>query len=228
MSKFANLEVWSFGHILQVQKGVMESKVVFFIAQILKFFFKDGFLLLFFILPLTTTQIISEGVQEAVLDNSVAVTVVLTVLSFSLVGLWALNIQIDSPTLKTFFLLLPWVDVVAFPVITLSLIVISSGNSGLTLFTIIVIIIVTSVQLIFNLVNFSKAPKGNNLFQCRENRFSLTAHILLLVLCFYLVSRWTNRSPFSQQELIVCSILHLLLSVIKFSTLLSIQSKESQ
>lgn len=59
----------------------------------------------------------------------------------------------------------PWIDVFAYFVIAVMMVVANGGgNSGLTVIAVILTIIVTLLQLLYNTINFTKSPKSDNLF----------------------------------------------------------------
>ena len=89
------------------------------------------------------------------------------------------------------------------------------------------ILIVSILQLIYNLANFTKSPKSQNLFQYREARLSLLANLLHLSFCYFMALRWISGTPFSTQEKIIFAVIHILISLLRFSNCPLKQSSSS-
>lgn len=146
----------------------MESKFAFILAMALKFVFKDGFILLFLLLPIDVTQ----TVRSIVLYYAPAYDILISICSFVLIVtviLPRINGLIENKVIKSLTLLMvPWVDILTFPVLLVLVLLVNVGSSSvLSALNIITAILFSITQLIYNLINFTKSPKSSNLFHCR-------------------------------------------------------------
>lgn len=91
-------------------------------------------------------------------------------------------------------------------------------NLALIPLNILSIISISLVQIFYNLFNFTKEPRSNNLFQVREAHVVTLCNILGLVLAYYLAYSFFANGAFPNSEVIVISLVQFLASLIKMST----------
>jgi len=112
-------------------------------------------------------------------------------------GGWLINDEFGKLSL----LVGPWIDVFAYFVIGVLMIVVQNGgNIGLVVGAIILIIVVTLLQLIYNVVNFTKSPKSVDIFQHRGSPFGLASYILITCLFFYVIVKMTGGQLLTSAE----------------------------
>ena len=109
----------------------MESKVAFVIVMILKSFFKNGFIIYFFILPLGPFASLSQTILTEVPSQTpvvaIASGVILASLSLAYIG----GSCSKSKKGKMGLLVGPWIDALAFPFITVMLVIGKPGTNGM-------------------------------------------------------------------------------------------------
>lgn len=146
----------------------MQSKFIFVVALVLKFFLKEGFILLFLLMPIGLTADLLQIAVDFVGKEPI-VTVIATGAVIVVLVLPRIDGLIQNKTIKSFTLFfLPWVDIVAFPTIFFLIqATTTEANPMLVAGSALVIILYTLTQLVYNLINFTKSPKSPNLFNCR-------------------------------------------------------------
>lgn len=123
---------------------------------------------MFLLLPITITQTLKQIIVFYAPSYDIAISVG-TFVSIVVVMVPRINGMIENKIVKSLTLLLvPWVDILTFPVLmVLVLLVQSSRSPVLSALNIITAILFSVTQLLYNLINFTKSPKSNNLFHCR-------------------------------------------------------------
>lgn len=103
----------------------MESKVAFTLAMALKLLLKDGLIILLIILPLGPVPTLTEALLTKLPSQSLPTTAILglIVLTAGLAYMGAAFFDIG----KYGLLLGPWIDVLAFPLIVVLMVVAQSG-----------------------------------------------------------------------------------------------------
>lgn len=118
-------------------------------------------------------------------------------------------------------LLVPWLDIFAMLIITISmqlLLVNIRESMALIPLNILSIISISVVQIFYNLFNFTKEPKSNNLFQVREAQIVTFCNIVQLMLTYYLAYNFFINGHFQKSEVIVIGLVQFGVSLIKIST----------
>ena len=111
----------------------------------------------------------------------------------------------------------PWIDMLAYPTIAILMIVAKLGsNSIISTVAIIISIVVTLGQFLYNATNFTKSAKCVDLFQHREAKLTLIANVLHVCFLYLILMKWVERVSLSIQEQVIFTLIHLLLSAMKF------------
>ena len=111
----------------------------------------------------------------------------------------------------------PWIDILAYPTIAILMIVAKLGsNSIISTVAIIISIVVTLGQFLYNATNFTKSAKCVDLFQHREAKLTLIANVLHVCFLYLILMKWVERVSLSIQEQVIFTLIHLLLSAMKF------------
>ena len=111
----------------------------------------------------------------------------------------------------------PWIDILTYPTITILMIVAKLGsNSILSAVAIILSIVITLGQLLYNATNFTKSAKCVDLFQHREAKLTLVTNILHVCFLYLILMKWVERVSLSKEEQVIFTLIHLLLSAMKF------------
>lgn len=100
---------------------------------------------------------------------------------------------------KVVQLVVPWLDIFALMIVTVSmqlLLINMRENLALVPLNILSIISITVVQIFYNLFNFSKEPRSNNLLQVREAQIVTLCNIAGLVLTLYLAFGFFENGAF--------------------------------
>ena len=90
------------------------------------------------------------------------------------------------------------------------------SNSILSAVAIILSIVITLGQLLYNATNFTKSAKCVDLFQHREAKLTLVTNILHVCFLYLILMKWVERVSLSKEEQVIFTLIHLLLSAMKF------------
>ena len=100
----------------------MQSELTFFFFQIIKLLFRDAFIVTLFASPLPNTQDILAGTFAGIREVNGAVSVVLALFVAGVISLATIRPTGLQEKFKTVLqIVVPWVDVTALLIITISL-----------------------------------------------------------------------------------------------------------
>jgi hypothetical protein len=133
-----------------------------------KFIFKDGFILLFLLLPINITNALLQKVVQECPNYDVAITVAAFLLVLAVLLSRVNGVVRNNKVREMALQVLPWCDILTFPVLMVLFLLIAKSTSPiLAALNIMTAILFSIVQITYNLINFTKTPKSNNLFHCR-------------------------------------------------------------
>lgn len=133
-----------------------------------KFIFKDGFILLFLLLPINITNALLQKVVQECPNYDVVITVAAFLLVLAVLLSRVNGVVRNNKVREMALQVLPWCDILTFPVLMVLFLLIAKSTSPiLTALNIMTAILFSIVQITYNLINFTKTPKSNNLFHCR-------------------------------------------------------------
>ncbi len=192
MKAIKSIEKALFEALRKTQIVRMEIKSIFIAYSLFKFLLKDAFILLIVLIQLTGLWNIQKNLKKYLTNNSQ----IISISSFSFVAaiflIYIFRNFYNHALLKINDYTVPWIDVLGFPIIWVS--ITSSKVSHHLLIQICGFINLFGLCLIvlcFNLLNFSKFPKVYNLFQFKEARTVMSSYVLELVFCIYVAVSWT-------------------------------------
>lgn len=192
-------------------------------SQVAKLIFKDAFIILFFIFPLSTLTDMVEQLFIFTRGLNLMITVSFGLFFLGFMVLVTSECSFLSMKLKKVVqLLVPWLDIFALMIVTVNMqlmLINMRENLALVPLNILSIISISLIQIFYNLFNFSKEPRSNNLLQVREAQIVTLCNIVGLVLTLYLAFGFFANGPFPNSEVIVISLLQFIAALMKISTL---------
>jgi hypothetical protein len=122
-------------------------------------------------------------------------------------------------------MLAPWLDIFAMLIVTVNiqlLLINFEKDPALAAFNILSIIAISLIQIFYNLFNFTKEPRSDNLFKKRESQVVTFCNIAMLFLSYYLAVTFFRNEVFPKGEALIFSFLQFAASMLKISMLFDI------
>ena len=176
----------------------MQSETAFITSQIIKFCFKDAFIILLFLPPLPTIKETVQGLLSGVEDINKGISLTLGIFLSCFLFMAGSKLAILHERFKYLIrLLIPWLDIFSLPMIAISIYLLLLNlpeNPLLAIFNVLSVVSVSIIQVFYNLFHYTKEPRSNNLFKKRQASIVCFANLSTLAMTYYLAAAYSSHS----------------------------------